>query len=136
MRMALDKLGVERLNRVVFRYENEVGIRREPDGALPLRRVFPNALPAVLGDGKCHAVNAMYEVRWEHDDVRGVRGLHARVEQEGAAEVMRVAVFASVEAVPVDHLPVAIEKAHGQAYGLFEALISNEFRDFIQAGKE
>lgn len=132
---ALGTIGVKRLNRVVYRYENEVGVTRESDGSIPLRRVFPNAIPAVLGSGNCRTVDATFETRWEDTGSHGVQGFHARVEPANGGDALKVSVFAAMENTNLDALNGAAAKAHGIAFALFESLISEEFRNLISAGE-
>lgn len=137
---ALDALGSPRLNRLVYRYENELGLAKNPDGSIPIERVFPGLRPNSL-PGLCRALDAQYDHLWTADLQRGGVGYQARLDTEGVGEVLRVSVFASVEAldgspgVVPERIVEACAEAHRRAHELFEAIISDEFRTFISAPK-
>jgi uncharacterized protein (TIGR04255 family) len=133
---ALDLIKPDRLNRVAYRYENEVGIARDDEGAFLLDPTFPGIVPGVFAGSPARAINSAVEHRWERDGIKGVRGFHARVDDERGVTVLKLTVFGSVEGVPASDLPWATSEAHRVGLELFESLISNKFREFISSSKK
>ncbi len=137
---ALGVLEKPRLNRVVYRYENELGLSREDSGIEMAAAAFPGIAVPVLANGALSGpllrVNATYEHAWQRDGLGGSRGFHARVEEAPGMPVFRVTVFASVEDCNCDVLRVAADAAHAVSVELFEALISESFRKFISVDGE
>lgn len=140
LQSTLEMVGVEKLNKVVYRYENELGFARDDDGTLAIARAFPGILTRVLGDGELagpvRSVNAAYEHGWERHGLKGVRGFHARNEESAGMQVFRITVFGAVEDCHRDDLPRATSEAHRTGIDLFESLISDSFRDFISSSGE
>jgi uncharacterized protein (TIGR04255 family) len=137
---ALAVLKPARLNRVVYRYENELGIARDADGNLGIERIFPEILPRIFvaGDlfGPARAINSASEHAWQLGGLKGGRGFHARAEDNGTSLVFKITVFAAVDGCAPDELAKATEVAHRVAVGLFEALISPAFREFISSNAQ
>lgn len=135
-------LGIVRpphLNRVVFRYENEVGVSRMPDGIAPVARIFPGVLaPLCAGtgpNGACTTLDSAQEARWRDGQEQGVRGFHARLEENHGSDVLRVSVYSAVETEKrsLGDLMRCVEAAHTTAAAVFEQIISEDFRAFISA---
>jgi uncharacterized protein (TIGR04255 family) len=137
---ALARLKPSTLNRVVYRYENELGLAREANGALGIERIFPGVLSKVFVDGDlagpAKAINAVSEHAWQADGLSGGRGFHARTEEAGTALILKITVFGAVEGCLVSELERAAAVAHQVGVGLFEALISPAFREFISANSQ
>jgi len=137
---ALKALRPAQLNRVVYRYENELGLSRDAEGSLGIERIFPAIVPRVFAEGElagqCKAVNSALEHVWQEDGLGGARGFHARTEDAGVTTVLKITVFGSVENCEIADLAKATAAAHRVGVGLFEALISPEFRDFISASSK
>ena len=137
---ALAALKPVKLNRVVYRYENELGLARDAEGALGVERIFPAIVPRIFAEGDLagptKAINTATEHAWRSDELAGARGFHARVEDIGTSLVFKITVFGAVEGCAVQHLAKATKVAHEVAVGLFEALISPAFRDFISASSQ
>lgn len=135
----LRAIGPKKLNRVVYRYENEVGLGRDERGVLPIDRLFPGLLPKVFtaGDrvGQLKAVNSSCEQSWEEGGARGVRGFQATTEENGALTVFRITIFGAVEDIQVSGLRESTALAHQVGVSLFEAMISREFIEFISSSK-
>ncbi len=134
---ALGCIEVPKLNRVVYRYENEVGIARDTEGGLAIEPAFPGVIPAVFAGQPARALNAAFEHSWSTGAFRGVRGFHARFEEGAGAGVLGVSVFGTVEGCEASQLGACAAEAHRVGVDLFESLISPKFRDFISSdGKE
>ncbi len=137
---ALSELKPGKLNRVVYRYENELGIAREAQGALGVGRIFPEILPKVFSEGdlagSAIAINSATEHAWQADGLMGARGFHARTEDVGNSLIFKITVFGAVEGCAIADLERATAMAHKVGIGLFEALISPAFREFISANKQ
>lgn len=133
---ALGLIKPDKLNRVTYRYENEVGIARDADGWLLLDPTFPGIVPAVFSGSPVRAINSASEHRWQEGEFAGARGFHARIEEERGVSVLKLSVFGSVEGPDVSDLKAATDAAHRVGFGLFESLISDNFRQFISASKE
>ena len=137
----LSAIKPKKLNRVVYRYENEVGIARESGGALPVDRIFPGILPRVFSNdgeiGPCRSLDIGAEHHWKDGDAEGVRGFHAWLDESSGTPSLRVAVLGVVENCDgVTDLPRATKAAHRVSVGLFESLISDEYRRFISSVRE
>jgi uncharacterized protein (TIGR04255 family) len=133
---ALGRIKPDKLNRVTYRYENEVGIARDAEGWLQLDPTFPGIVPAVFSGNLVRTVNSSSEHRWQEGPFQGARGFHARIEEERGVSVLKLNVFGSVEGTEVGHLKEATNFAHRVGLDLFESLISENFRQFISASKE
>lgn len=131
---AIESLGSPKLNRVVYRYENELGFARQ-DAATLVAAAFPGIRIPVLSEGPLAGpflrMDASYEHAWKKDRFNGVRGFHARAEEGAGMPVFRVTVYGTVEDCMPDNLAAATSAAHSVSIELFEALISDSFRDFI-----
>lgn len=133
---ALEIIKPRTLNRVVFRYENEVGIQRQSDKSLPIDRIFPGVLHPQL-NGACRSIDVQYECAFKNGSASGSRGYHARVEERSGNEVLLVTVYCGVENTKsIGDFAAAAQVGHDVAYGLFETLISEEFRKFISGNEE
>jgi uncharacterized protein (TIGR04255 family) len=121
------------VNRVIYRYENELGMNRDQAKGLAVDLTFPGIVPPVFTGTPCRAVNAAYEHGWGTSVLHGARGFHARTEEDRGATVFKVAVFGSVESCEVGALEQAAAEAHRVGIELFEALISPGFRKFISS---
>jgi uncharacterized protein (TIGR04255 family) len=137
---ALARLKPAKLNRVVYRYENELGLAREANGGLGIERIFPGVLPKVFVDGglasPATVINAASEHAWQAEGLEGARGFHARTEDVGASLIFKITVFGAVDDCSVSDLERATAMAHRVGVDLFEALISPGFRDFISANTQ
>lgn len=139
--MALGHIRPSRLHRVTYRYENEVGVARDAEGWLQLEPAFPGVVAGILSGSPVRTINSASEHRWREGAFMGARGFHARIEEERGVSVLKLSVFASVEAVqmtPLEEagLKHAVDVAHRVGLELFEAIISPEFREFISTSKE
>jgi len=136
---ALAKIRPRKLNRVVYRYENEVGIGRDENGILPLDRLFPGLIPQVFAgtpdSGRMKTANSSCEQAWEDDGYRGVRGFQAMIEDTGNLTVLRIMIFGAVEDTQVSTLRESTDLAHRVGVSLFESMISQEFRTFISSNR-
>jgi uncharacterized protein (TIGR04255 family) len=137
---ALRAIKPPQLNRVVYRYENELLLAEGGDGSLGVERIFPAIVPKVFAEGAlagpAKALNASFEHAWQADGLKGVRGFSARADGAGAATVFRITVFGAVEGCGVADLERATAAAHRAGIELFEALISPSFRDFISSNNK
>jgi uncharacterized protein (TIGR04255 family) len=137
---SLDTIGPKKLNRVVYRYENEIGLGRDESGLLPVDQLFPGILPVVFSEGarkgRVKTVNSSYEHAWEEDGFKGVHGFQAITEDNLGLTVFKITVFGAVEDVEIAALQNATSKAHQIGFDLFDFMISPEFRKFISTSKE
>lgn len=132
---ALQTIDVRTLNRVVYRYENEIGLSREDDGSLPLARLFPGVLPTSPDFSPPTSLDSRFERAFESGPYGGRCGFHARIERTDGAEVLRVAIHATVEGCDLAAFDAAVKTSHQVAHELFEKLISDEFRRFLSAAE-
>lgn len=126
-------LSVSDLDRVVFRYENEVLVRRREEGTLPLEDVLqvPKINYMEDGDG-IFALRTEIRRKWEH----GYIDINAAAEPEDdeTGDVFRFVIAATV--MPAGSASKLMEfagLAHDRAFTCFEALITDDFRSFIAA---
>jgi uncharacterized protein (TIGR04255 family) len=128
-----------KLNRVVFRYENVIGMSRDDDGTLPAEAVFPGIIPKVFdpsrGATPANSINSAYEHTCSAGRYKGVRGFHARAEDGDGFTTFKVTVFGAVEKCEILELAAATEVAHDIGYRLFEQLISDSFRKLISSSR-
>jgi uncharacterized protein (TIGR04255 family) len=134
--VALERIKPQQLNGVTYRYENELGLARDELGGLLLDSTFPGIVPGVFAGSPSRAMNALYEHAWNEDDLRGLRGFHARVEEERGVAVMKLGVFGCIEGPDLTDLGQASHAAHRAGLELFESLISEDFREFISSSKD
>jgi uncharacterized protein (TIGR04255 family) len=136
---SLTAIAPKKLNRVVYRYENEVGLGRDERGELPIHRLFPGIFPNVFTTGGqasgIKVINSSCEQSWEDVGFKGVRGFQANTEDSGVQTVFRITIFGAVEDVTVADLDKAVGSAHQVGESLFEDMISSEFREFIGSSK-
>lgn len=132
----LGSIRPEKLTRVTYRYENEVGIARDADGWLQLDPTFPGIVPKIFSGAPVRTINSVAEHRWQESELQGARGFHARVEEDRGVSVLKLTVFASVEPVGTTALKDAADAAHRVSNELFETIISQEFREFISTSRE
>lgn len=137
---ALNLLKLTKLNRVVYRYENEIGIARDAEAVLGIERIVPEIFPRIFVDGAfagpAKAINLTSEHAWQADGWKGAQGFHARTEDVGASLIFKLTVFGAVDGCSVSDLEQAAATAHRVGVGLFEALISPAFREFISANAQ
>jgi len=133
---ALDHVKPTTLNKVVYRYENEVGMARDEAKLLAVDLTFPGVVPRVFAGGQTRAINATYEHGWSGAVLHGAHGFHARTEDQGGATIFKVTVFGSVEGCKVADLKTAADEAHRVGFEVFESLISDGFRSFISSNGE
>lgn len=137
--VALGAIGPRQLNRVVFRYENVIGMSRHDDGTLPAEAIFPGIVPSVFGGQPgarpAKTINSAYEHPCSAAQFKGVRGFHARAEDVEGVTAFKLTVFGAVENCATGALAEATAAAHEIGFTLFEQLISEPFRTFISSSR-
>ena len=129
---ALRVVGVDRLERVLYRYENEVALGRDTNGALPLQNVFQFAMPDGLPVSGVTNLHVDFTRVWE----RGRTGLEIRLEERAPGTILRFFVVAAVApGGDVGELAGTAQVAHDEAVRLFEQIISDSFRTLISGGE-
>lgn len=128
----LELLEIPVLQRVGYRYENEIGISRDEDELLPIDRVLSvKGLPDWCGGGRCNEVDLQFRRPWEG----GSTGVRIAVENEkrDGREVLRITIVAICDpAGGVAQLRRFADAAHQEAYATFEGMITDDFREFLQ----
>ena len=121
-----DAIGVTTLTRVVYRYENAIGVSRREDGALGLGSILKLGLPSWLGADDFRSLNLEWRRVWERGEVYG------SVAQEGEPghDLLRISIAADVR--DTDRLAEAAALAHRRAYDTFDSMIADTFRSFLE----
>lgn len=130
----LEILGVTELERVVHRHDNQMVIQRDERGLLQLGDVLKLALP----DGPADNELASLDVGWSRGWAHGLTETRVWVEQQQEGWcVFKWTILATV--VPggsVADLRRCAQAAHDEARRRFEALITDEFREFLSQGTQ
>jgi uncharacterized protein (TIGR04255 family) len=131
LRDALGKLDVEKLNRVTYRYENEIGIGRDERAALPLDRILKLDLPVWCGS-QFTKLNLDSQWLWDGGQV----AVSVHVDGPIGAEILKFSIAASMTANvgPVSSLGRYADAVHNEANRIFETMITDDFREYIRAG--
>jgi uncharacterized protein (TIGR04255 family) len=131
----LGLLGINELSRVVYRYENEISIARDADGALPIQKILKLPPPPWCGTTILSEFDVRYEHAWKNEPACRT-GVHARAEQEDGGDVLRITAYALLTpaGATVD-LKRYADRAHEVASLCFESMITDEFRQII-SGEE
>ncbi len=129
--------GVQKLERVVYRYENEIGLSRDADRVIPLQQLVNIAPPPGCGsaDEGVIGMEMAWTTRWSH----GLLNVQAAVDEAPgpAGAVLRLTIAATVSpAGPPEQLATYASQAHGRALAAFEALITPTFREFLVGSDE
>lgn len=126
----LRELAPDKLTRVVYRYENEVGVPSD-QGVFFVDQFFPGILPAILSE-RTRVVNSNVESSWSDDVSAGSEGFQAQLEESPFGfPVLKINIFATVENITIAELESAADRAHERAFTLFEKAISTSFKSFI-----
>lgn len=127
----LGLLGVTELQRVAYRYKNEIGISRDDEGLLPIDRILElSGLPKWCGLGAYSALDIGFSRPWDHGSV----GLEISVEGSSPQEVLRVAIVAMyIPAGPCSDLAKFTSDAHDEAFACFDGMITSGFRAFLES---
>ncbi len=130
---ALELFEVRRLERVVYRYENEVGVQKAEDGSIAMADVFD------IGQAKWATgplLNADVGITTQPSP--GLQQIvRLRTEEVPTGAVIRLTVAALVSpAGEATELSEIIAKAHASAVTCFEAIITDTFREYISGAKE
>lgn len=130
---ALKLFGIGSIDRVVFRYENEIGVQKSPDGAVPVRDVFKLGM-----EQWCEGQPiTLVDFRWNTKLDRGIQFGHLRTEDHPTGSLIKLSVGAIVmPAGESTNLREYLALAHDRAVACFERVITDEFRAFISQKKE
>jgi len=128
----LEILGVYQLQRVIFRYENEIGLGRFDDGTLPLESVFGFTLPDSEGPRGLQSCDIDTTRKWDHGQV----GVKIGVVTENGGDVLKFSIVVAVLSPgPLADLETRARLAHDEAVRRFESMISEDFRHFLKGEK-
>jgi hypothetical protein len=130
---ALQLLSVPMLESVVYGYENEMIVRRDADGRIPIGGILKVVLPDGAAGDELTALDVSWTRQWQH----GLVGTRVWVEDQEQWSLLRWSISATV--VPAgapEDLPAFASRAHAEARGRFEALITDEFREFLRQERE
>jgi uncharacterized protein (TIGR04255 family) len=130
IRPALTEFGVDQLERVVYRYENEITINRDDDQeTVHIDKILkvPSA-PWWQGDALTEVTTA-----WTQRTPQGRLGIRIAVEGEKPMENLLISIVSVVvPAGSVGDLEQFVSCAHEAASGWFEGVITDEFRTYIK----
>lgn len=125
---ALSLFGVRDLHRVVYRYENQIGIQRV-DGVLALDRVLNKERLAPMPLTQVRALN----LEWLQATDNGELFTKIHVQNEDGVEVLHVDLAAAmIPGGDVSALLASAKSAHDVAAARFEAMISDDFRVLLE----
>lgn len=128
------RFGIDRLERVVYAYDNEIGISREPSGTYPLTAVLdPAALPRWGVADQYQSFDVNLTGTWEH----GQKATRVVLERREPIGILRMQIFIIVApGGTLAELPEVARTAHGEAVRTFELMISDEFRRDLKGEEE
>lgn len=126
----LGALRVTNLARVVFRYENELGVQREDGGVLPLGKLL-NVHPACDTTPPEFTSFQLESIRkWAHGRLHTNVWVDSRPE---TGDTLRFNIAAEVvPAGDVKDLERLATTAHDEARAYFERLITDDFRTWLK----
>lgn len=126
----LELLRIDELNRVVYRYENEIGIGREENDLLPLNRILRMPSTEWCGFDALLGVDLNWNRAWEGGHLL----TRLSVEEEpGTAPVLKLILAAQVSpAGSVERLRSFAEAAHSVARKCFDSMITDDFRAVLR----
>lgn len=124
---------ITELSRVVYRYDNLIGLIADERGLLPLDRVIDFG-SAVMPTG---AKYAGFHSTWSYMLDGVAVSVEARVEaSEGGGPALALAIAAAISGpFSVDQIEDATSAVHSPALAQFEAMITDEFRSIIQSAE-
>jgi uncharacterized protein (TIGR04255 family) len=129
---ALNLLGISDLQRVAYRYENEIGIARDERLRFPIGSVLRLEMPAWCGS-EFTEIDFGWQCLWE----KGQIGTTVRIEHANGFDVLKISLVAVVvPAGPVALLSDHVKLAHNEARVRFESMITEEFRKYISRSVE
>jgi len=126
---ALDELKITELQRVIYRYENEITVGRDERGVIPLAKVLKvPALPWWAGDSLTEISTS-----WTQLAPHGRLAIQIAVEGEAPMEKLLISIVSVVmPAGPASDLARFASRAHDAARTWFEAAITDDFRGYIK----
>jgi len=127
---ALSDLGVDRLERVIYRYENEIAMGRDDRGVLPVDKVLQVAAGAWWPGDQFAEISCSWTQLVDAGRL-GVR-VAAEGDQETGEKLLISVVSMVIPAGDVGDLRQFATQAHGVARTWFEGAITDDFRRYIK----
>lgn len=138
----LAEVNPKHISRLVYRYENSVGVTRDDEKALPVQGLFPAVISPLAGEEGLRSVDSAFEWNWQQEEYSGVEGVHLRADPAvpGRGETLTFSCYCAVEGTPTaPHSPKdltkLVEATHKRSCALFERSISAGYRSYI-SGEE
>ncbi len=126
---ALKDLQIDQLERVNFQYDNELGIPRLPDGSLPLDQLLQ--VGAQVGGDLGRFLDI--DMKWSRQAPGGRLHHSVLVERGEVGDKLKFTIAAEVApAGAAADLGEFARRAHAQARGYFDKLITPGFHAFLQ----
>lgn len=130
-----EECGIESLDRVVYRYENEISFARDRN-RIPLDRILKLPLP-----GWCRWEDGLRDVSlgWTRDTGRGAFTFSLAVGPSDAlrGEVLKITISSMVRpAGDVDRLADFANATHEEAASCFDEMITDDFRTVLSGQEE
>lgn len=125
----LELIGISTLNRVVYKYENAIGLSRDTDGVLPVGQIFNFPLPDGGQLDTLREVNFIWRRTWNRGQFVGHLFVEKKENQETLVAVL--AAFVDPAGAAVDLRQFA-QAAHDEAQAVFERMITDTFRELIR----
>lgn len=127
---ALGELGVTHLERVAYRYENEIDFGRDEKGAVPIHLVLRSPKDSWWADDRL----SEFSCSWTQLTNVGRLAIRTVVEsQEEGSETLKISIASVVTpAGPVGDLRAFAMQAHDEARNWFEGAITEDFRRSIR----
>lgn len=127
--------GIRELDRVVYRYENEISLSRVK-GCVQIDRIMKLPLPEW-----CGAEQGLLDVNlgWHRNSAHGSLGFQLEIGpfSDGSGEALKITIWSMVRpAGGIEQLARCASVAHEEAKAYFEEMITDDFRKEISGSGE
>ncbi len=123
-------LEIDVLNRVVYRYDNEVGLARGEERSLAIGKVLSLQLPTIASDP---TLFRELRAEWTQATARGEIRVSIEVEARGNVDVLKFSIAATVaRRVEVSSLRACASEAHDDALEGFKRLVTASFFESLE----
>lgn len=127
----LAEMGVSDISRVIYKYQNKIGVLRKDDGTLPLGEIFGEAFGSIFGSSAATQI----ETSWTHRTDDGLLSVALAADPDSPFSSLRLVIAGIIQpAGPVSALASYAAMAHERASKYFESIISEEFRQTLAGG--
>jgi len=129
----LEKMGVAELSRVIYRYQNKIGILRKDDGSIPLGDIFVESFAGMFGSNDATQVDAS----WTQKADGGLLSVALVVDPDVPFSSLRLGIAGVIQpAGAASDLASYARTAHERASNYFESIICDAFRQTLTGGHD